>query len=35
MITVTNNAKEQAITLMNEVGKPNLFIRVGVEGGGC
>ena len=35
MITVTDSAKEQAITLMNEDGKPNLFIRVGVEGGGC
>lgn len=35
MITVTNEAKEQALTLMNEDGRPNLFIRVGVEGGGC
>ena len=34
MITVTDNAKEQAIKLMLEDGKPNLFIRVGVEGGG-
>ena len=35
MITVTDNAKEQAKILMDEDGKPNLFIRVGVEGGGC
>ncbi len=35
MITVTDTAKNQAIHLMNEDGKPNLFIRVGVEGGGC
>ena len=35
MITVTDSAKEQAISLMKEDGKPNLFIRVGVEGGGC
>ena len=35
MITVTDSAKDQAIKLMKEDGKPNLFIRVGVEGGGC
>ena len=35
MIKVTENAKNQAIRLMNEEGKPNSFIRVGVEGGGC
>jgi len=35
MITVTNEAKEQALTLMKEDGRPDLFIRVGVEGGGC
>ena len=35
MITVTDSAREQAIHLMQEDGKPNLFIRVGVEGGGC
>ena len=35
MITVTDNAKEQAKILMAEDWKPNLFIRVGVEGGGC
>jgi iron-sulfur cluster assembly protein len=35
MITVTDSAKKQALHLMEEDGKPNLFIRVGVEGGGC
>lgn len=35
MITVTESAKNQAIRLMEEDGKDNLFIRVGVEGGGC
>jgi iron-sulfur cluster assembly protein len=35
MITVTDTARKQAIHLMAEDGKPNLFIRVGVEGGGC
>ena len=35
MITVTDSAREQALHLMNEDGKPDLFIRVGVEGGGC
>jgi iron-sulfur cluster assembly protein len=35
MITVTDSARKQAIHLMDEDGKPNLFIRVGVEGGGC
>ena len=35
MITVTDTARKQAIHLMEEDGKPNLFIRVGVEGGGC
>ncbi len=35
MIKVTDSAKEQALKLMEEDGKPNLFIRVGVEGGGC
>ena len=35
MIIVTDNAKEQAIRLMKEDGKQGLFIRVGVEGGGC
>ncbi|MFT7612341.1 MAG: iron-sulfur cluster assembly protein [Parvicellaceae bacterium] len=35
MITVTNNAKAQAIQLMAEDSKKGSFIRVGVEGGGC
>lgn len=35
MITVTDSAKKQAIHLMEEDGKENLFIRVGVQGGGC
>ncbi len=35
MITVTEAAKKQALRLMEDDGKENLFIRVGVEGGGC
>lgn len=35
MITVTENAKNQAIKLMSEDNKDGYFIRVGVEGGGC
>lgn len=35
MITVTDNAKKQAIRLMEDDGKAGYFIRVGVEGGGC
>ena len=35
MIKVTDNAKEQALTLMNKDGKDGYFIRVGVKGGGC
>lgn len=35
MITVTENAKNQAIRLMQEEGQENHFIRVGVKGGGC
>jgi iron-sulfur cluster assembly protein len=36
MITVSENAKEHALRLMKEEGKPEgTFIRVGVEGGGC
>lgn len=35
MIQVTDNAREQAIHLMNEDGKEGAFIRVGVKGGGC
>lgn len=36
MITVSETAKEHALKLMKEDGKPEgTFIRVGVEGGGC
>jgi iron-sulfur cluster assembly protein len=35
MITVTEQAKKQAIRLMEDDGKAGYFIRVGVEGGGC
>ncbi len=35
MIKVTENAKKQAVKLMEEDSKPNSFIRVGVQGGGC
>ena len=35
MITVTDSAKKQAIRLMEDEGKEGLFIRVGVQGGGC
>ena len=35
MITVTEQAKKQAIRLMEDEGKPGYFIRVGVQGGGC
>jgi len=35
MITVTDNAKKQALRLMEDEGKIGFFIRVGVEGGGC
>jgi len=36
MITVSENAKQRAISLMREDNKPEgSFIRVGVEGGGC
>jgi iron-sulfur cluster assembly protein len=35
MIKVTESAKNQASRLMDESGKPNSFIRVGVQGGGC
>lgn len=35
MITVTENAKNQAIHLMKQEGQENHFIRVGVKGGGC
>jgi len=35
MIKVTDTAKETAIRMMAEENKPDHFIRVGVEGGGC
>ena len=35
MIIVTDEAKNQAIKLMKEDGQEGLFIRVGVDGGGC
>ena len=35
MINVTENAKNQAIRLMQDEGKDGYFIRVGVQGGGC
>lgn len=35
MIKVSQTAKEQAISLMAQEGKPGAFIRVGVKGGGC
>ena len=35
MIQVTENAKNRALTLMEEDNKVNSFIRVGVKGGGC
>ena len=35
MIRVTENAKKQAIRLMEDEGKVGFFIRVGVQGGGC
>ncbi|HRP53203.1 MAG TPA: iron-sulfur cluster assembly accessory protein [Fluviicola sp.] len=35
MITVTEQAKKQALRLMEDEGKTGYFIRVGVEGGGC
>ena len=36
MITVSENAKNHAISLMKEENRPDgSFIRVGVEGGGC
>jgi iron-sulfur cluster assembly protein len=35
MITVTEKAKNKAIELMTADNRPDSFIRVGVEGGGC
>lgn len=35
MIKVSDSARKQAVKLMEEDGKPNSFVRVGVQGGGC
>ena len=35
MIQVAENAKNRALSLMEEDNKINFFIRVGVKGGGC
>jgi iron-sulfur cluster assembly protein len=35
MITVSEKAKNKAIELMSAENRPDSFIRVGVEGGGC
>ena len=35
MITVTEKAKNKAVELMSAENRPDSFIRVGVEGGGC
>ena len=36
MITITNIAKEKLFSLIEESGlKNNVFVRVGVESGGC
>ena len=35
MLTVTDDAKKQAIRLMEDEQKEGFFIRVGVQGGGC
>ena len=35
MIKVSDNAKRQAIRLMEDEGQVGYFIRVGVKGGGC
>ena len=35
MINVTENAKKQALRLMEDENKEGHFIRVGVQGGGC
>jgi iron-sulfur cluster assembly protein len=35
MIKVTDKARNEAHRLMGAEGKPDLFIRVGVTGGGC
>ena len=35
MINLTDVAKEQVKKLIEQEGKPGLFFRVGVKGGGC
>ena len=35
MIKVSDNAKKQALRLMEDEGQGDYFIRVGVKGGGC
>jgi len=35
MIKVSDKAKSEAVRLMTSEGRENLFIRVGVSGGGC
>jgi len=35
MIKVSDNAKQEAVRLMTAENRENLFIRVGVSGGGC
>ncbi len=35
MIKVSDKAKKEAVRLMDAEDKENLFIRVGVSGGGC
>ena len=35
MIIVTDSAKKEALHLMEKDDRTDLFIRVGVEGGGC
>ena len=35
MIKITENAKKQALRLMEDENKDGFFIRVGVQGGGC
>ena len=35
MITISNNAKERLLHLLEEKGGGNSYVRVGVETGGC
>ena len=35
MITVSNNAKEKLLSLMNKQGEKKDYVRVGVKSGGC